>query len=315
MTSISIWDGLNVAVVLPCYNEAQTIASVIADFRNALPGAAIHVFDNNSSDETAEVARAAGAHVITETRQGKGHVVRRMFAEVDADIYVMADGDGTYDASAAPKLVEALVTRRTDMVVGTREGVTDDAGRRGHAVGNRLFNTLYRGMFGHDYTDIFSGYRVFTRRFAKSFPAVSGGFEIETEMSVHASQLMLPVAEIPCPYGVRPEGSASKLRTFRDGGRILATFLMLLKEVRPAIFYGYVACLAFGIAAALGVPVIAEFLATGLVPRLPTAVLAASTGIIGTLALVCGLILDSLTRARVEHTRLVYLSQPALPLQ
>ncbi len=315
MSSISVWDGLNIAVVLPCYNEAQTIASVIRDFRQSLPGADIYVFDNNSSDETAACARREGAKVFLEARQGKGHVVRRMFAEVDADVYVMADGDGTYDAAAAPKLVEALLTRHCDMVVGTRAGVTEDAGRRGHAFGNRLFNTLYQGMFGHDYTDIFSGYRVFTRRFAKSFPAISGGFEIETEMSVHASQLMLPVAEIPCPYGVRPEGSASKLRTFRDGSRILGTFLMLLKEVRPAIFYGYIACLAFGLSLALGIPVAMEFFQTGLVPRLPTAVLAASTGIIGFLALTCGLILDSLTRARVEHKRLAYLSLPALPVQ
>ncbi|MEM8826058.1 MAG: glycosyltransferase [Pseudomonadota bacterium] len=311
----AIWHGFDVAVILPCYNESATIAGVIAAFQAALDGATIHVFDNNSSDDTADVARRAGARVVTERRQGKGHVVRRMFAEIDADIYVMADGDGTYDAAAAPQLVATLIADRLDMVVGTRAGVTEDAGRRGHAVGNRLFNGLYAGMFGQDYSDIFSGYRVFTRRFAKSFPAVSRGFEIETEMSVHASQLMLPVAEIPCAYGVRREGSLSKLRTFRDGGRILLTFVMLLKEVRPAIFYAYVSTLLLALTAGLGGPLVAEFLATGLVPRLPTAVLAASTGILAGLAMMCGVILDSLTRARIEQKRFAYLSHRPLPIQ
>ena len=306
------WDGLRTVVLLPCFNEGITIAGVIAGFRRTLSAAEIVVFDNASTDDTANEARRAGARVISERRQGKGHVVRRMFAEVDADIYLMADGDGTYDPAAAPHLIDTLIAGHCDMVVGTRAGVEQDAGRRGHAVGNRLFNRLYRGMFGDDYTDIFSGYRVFTRRFVKSFPAVSRGFEIETEMSVHASQLMLPVREVPCAYGVRAEGSASKLRTFRDGGRILATFLMLLKEVRPAIFYAYLACLAFAAALGLGMPVVMEYLHTGLVPRLPTAVLAASMGILGALALVCGLVLDSLSRARVESKRLVYLGLPGL---
>jgi hypothetical protein len=230
-----------IAVLLPCYNEELTIGDVVARFRAALPGAAIHVYDNNSSDMTAVAARAAGAIVHRERRQGKGNVVRRMFADIEADIYVMADGDGTYAPEDAPQLINTLVTEKADMVVGTRRGVTDDAGRRGHAFGNRLFNSLYQFLFGNDFSDIFSGYRAFTRRFVKSFPAVSGGFEIETEMSVHASMLKLPVCEIALDYGRRPEGSASKLSTFRDGARILWMLAMLMKETRPARFFGALA--------------------------------------------------------------------------
>src|SRR3954451_11464803 len=206
--------GNRVAVILPCYNEAPAIASVVAGFRAALPQAAIHVFDNASTDRTAEVARAAGAAVMRVAQRGKGNVVRRMFADIEADIYVMADGDGTYDPADAPSLVNALITEHVDMVVGTRRGVSLDAGRSGHAFGNRSFNRLYRWLFGRGFTDILSGYRAFTRRFVKSFPAISTGFEIETEMSVHASQLMIPVAQIDLAYGRRPNGSASKLRTF-----------------------------------------------------------------------------------------------------
>lgn len=305
--------GLSTAVVLPCYNEAATIADVVAGFAEALPGAVVYVFDNNSSDDTARVAEAAGAVVIRETRQGKGHVVRRMFAEVDADIYVMADGDGTYAAVDAPMLVKALVERRLDMVVGTRRGVRQDAGRSGHALGNRLFNGVFQWMFGDDFSDIFSGYRVFSRRFAKTFPAVSRGFEIETEMSVHASQLMLPVAEIETDYGVRPEGSVSKLRTFRDGFRILSVFFLLLKETRPAFFFGGFAALLMAASLAFGLPVVAEYLATGLVPRFPTAILAAALMIIAAMSATCGLILDSVSRSRVELKRMFLLTQRGLP--
>jgi hypothetical protein len=246
-------------------------------------------------------------------RQGKGHVVRRMFAEVDADIYVMADGDGTYAAADAPTLVQALVERRLDMVVGTRRGVRQDAGRSGHALGNRLFNGVFQWMFGDDFSDIFSGYRVFSRRFAKSFPAVSRGFEIETEMSVHASQLMLPVAEIETDYGVRPEGSESKLRTFRDGFRILSVFFLLLKETRPAFFFGGLATLLTLASLVFGLPVVAEYLQTGLVPRIPTAVLAAALMIIAVMSAICGLILDSVSRSRVELKRMFLLMQRGLP--
>ena len=305
--------GLSIAVVLPCYNEEATVADVVAGFSEALPGAAIYVFDNNSRDETANVAAAAGAIVIRETRQGKGHVVRRMFAEVDADIYVMADGDGTYASADAPRLVKTLVERRLDMVVGTRRGVRQDAGRSGHALGNRLFNGVFQWLFGDDFTDIFSGYRIFSRRFAKTFPAVSRGFEIETEMSVHASQLMLPVAEVETDYGVRPEGSVSKLRTFRDGFRILSVFFLLLKETRPAFFFGGIAGLLMLASLALGLPEVAEFLETGLVPRFPTAILAAALMIIAAMSAICGLILDSVSRSRGELKRMFLLTQRGLP--
>ncbi len=301
-----------IAVILPCYNEEATIAGVVGDFRAALPGADIYVYDNNSSDGTAAVAAAAGAHVRREMRQGKGHVVRRMFADIEADIYVMADGDGTYDASVSPTLIELLQKNHVDMVVGTRADVTRDAGRGGHAFGNRVFNGLYARIFGRDFTDIFSGYRVFTRRFVKSFPACSGGFEIETEMSVHASQLGIPTLERPTRYGVRPQDSASKLRTFRDGLRILGMFAVLMKETRPLAFFGWIGAGLMICAALLSVPLFATWLETGLVPRFPTAILATGIVIIGVISAVCGLILDSLARARIEAKRAVFLSYPAL---
>ncbi len=301
---------LRIAVALPCYNEAATIGDVVADFRAALPGAEIYVFDNNSTDGTADIARAAGAVVRRETRQGKGNVVRRIFADVDADIIIMADGDGTYDASAAPTLVELMLRNQVDMVVGARAGVTQDAGRGGHALGNKAFNTLYGWMFGRDFTDIFSGYRVFSRRFARSFPAVSSGFEIETEMSVHASQLGIPVLERPTAYGVRPEDSTSKLRTFRDGFRILGMFITLMKETRPAMFFGLLGAGCVVLAGLLSLPLLLTYLQTGLVPRLPTAILSTGIVVIGAVSAVCGLILDSLARSRVEQKRAVYLSYP-----
>jgi len=303
---------LDIAVIIPCYNEAATIGEVIADFRSALPGATIYVYDNNSSDATSAIAERAGAVVRREMRQGKGHVVRRMFADVDADIYVMVDGDSTYDAAMAPTLVELLVKNHVDMVVGTRANVTEDAGREGHAFGNRIFNSLYRRIFGRDFTDIFSGYRVFTRRFVKSFPAVSAGFEIETEMSVHASQLGIPVLERPTRYGVRPQDSQSKLRTFRDGFRILGIFAMLAKETRPAAFFGAVGLGLMAIAGALSLPLLMTYLNTGLVPRFPTAILATGLATVAAIFAVCGLILDSLARARIEAKRAVFLSYSAL---
>ena len=300
-----------IAVLLPCYNEELTITEVVRRFREALPGAAIYVYDNNSKDLTALKARAAGATVVREPRQGKGNVVRRMFADIDADIYVMADGDGTYAPEDAPQLINILLTERSDMVVGTRRGVTDDAGRNGHAFGNRVFNRLYKGLFGTDFTDIFSGYRVFSRRFVKSFPAVSGGFEIETEMSVHASQLKLPVSEMALDYGRRPEGSSSKLSTFRDGARILWMFAMLMKETQPLRFFGTFALFFLSASIGLMIPVLIEYAETGLVPRMPTWVLSIGMLLLSMLAMMTGLILDSVSRGRAEQKRIFYLSIPS----
>ncbi|MBK8197453.1 MAG: glycosyltransferase [Acidobacteria bacterium] len=299
----------SLAVLLPCYNEGLAIASVVIGFRKALPGARIYVYDNNSTDDTAQQAAIAGATVITCRRQGKGNVVRQMFADIEADIYIMADGDGTYDAAAAPRMVEALLSDRSDMVVGTRRNITEDAGRRGHALGNQLFNRIYQAMFGRDFTDIFSGYRVFTRRFAKSFPANSAGFEIETEMSVHASTLRLPVTEIEFDYGRRVEGSASKLSTFRDGARILTMMAMLLKETKPFVFFGAIAAFLFAATSALMLPITIEFFETGLVERIPTVMLAMTLLVGAMLSLSCGIILDSVSRARIEQKRIFYLSQ------
>jgi glycosyltransferase involved in cell wall biosynthesis len=300
-----------IAVLIPCYNEELTIADVVTRFQAALPGATIHVFDNNSSDMTAPAARAAGAVVHRERRQGKGNVVRRMFADIEADIYVMADGDGTYPPEDAPQLVNTLLTEKADMVVGTRRGVTDDAGRRGHAFGNRLFNGLYQVLFGNDFSDIFSGYRVFTRRFVKSFPAVSSGFEIETEMSVHASMLKLPVSEIALDYGRRPEGSESKLSTFRDGARILWMFAMLMKETRPARFFGSLAAAFLLAGVGFMLPVLWEYFLTGLVQRMPTWVMSIGMLVMSAVMMMAGLILDSVARGRAEQKRMHYLALEA----
>ena len=299
---------LAVAVLLPCYNEEKTIAGVVAGFRDALPGARVVVFDNNSTDLTALRARAAGAQVVRVPHQGKGNVVRRMFADIDADIYVMADGDGTYAPSDAPLLINTLLTEHADMAVGTRRGVGEDAGRTGHAFGNRLFNSIYQSLFGRDFTDILSGYRAFTRRYVKSFPAVSAGFEIETEMSVHASMLKLPVVEIALDYGRRPEGSSSKLSTFKDGARILWMFAMLMKETQPVRFFGAISALCLAASLVLMLPVLAEYFATGLVPRMPTWVLAIALVMMSMLFAIAGLILDSVARGRAEQKRMVYLS-------
>jgi glycosyltransferase involved in cell wall biosynthesis len=315
MTAIAAAEGLRVAVLLPCHNEAPTIGDVVRGFAEALPGARIYVFDNNSTDDTARAAAHAGARVFREIRQGKGNVVRRMFADIEADIYVMADGDGTYDPADAPSLVNALVTEHVDMVVGTRRGIGTDAGRSGHAFGNRVFNRLYCRMFGRGFSDIFSGYRAFTRRFVKSFPAISTGFEIETEMSVHASQLMIPVAEIDLSYGRRPDGSASKLRTGRDGFRILRMFAMLMKETRPFVFFSIFAMLFWIVGLVLMAPIVVTWLETGLVPRFPTAVIATGLFVIAFLMAGCGLILDSLSRSRVEQKRILFLTVPALGIQ
>ncbi len=303
--------GYEVAVLLPCYNEALTIAEVVQGFKASLPGAKIYVYDNNSSDLTALRARLAGAEVVREPRQGKGNVVRRMFSDIEADIYIMADGDGTYAPEDAPELIRTLLSERSDMVVGVRRGVTDDAGRAGHAFGNKMFNTLFQALFGNDFTDIFSGYRVFTRRYVKSFPAVSKGFEIETEMSVHASQLKLPVCEIELEYGRRPEGSFSKLSTFKDGYRILKMFLSLMKETQPLRLFGTIAVLFSLVGIGLCMPVVYEFFVLGLVRRLPSWSLGMTMFTIAMLSFFAGLILDSIARGRAEQKRIFYLSLPA----
>ncbi|WP_313615652.1 glycosyltransferase [Agrobacterium sp.] len=300
---------VTVAVLLPCYNEAATIAGVVRGFREALPSARIIVYDNNSTDGTALQAMLAGAEVLRERRQGKGHVVRRMFADIEADIYVMADGDGTYSPADAEELIRTLLTERADMVVGTRRGVTADAGRQGHAAGNRMFNLLYRSIFGSDFTDIFSGYRAFSRRFVKSFPAVSAGFEIETEMSVHASRLKLPVCELELDYGRRPEGSHSKLSTYKDGMRILWMFAMLMKETRPFAFFSIISSATLAVSMAFMTPVLAEYFATGLVSKMPTWVLSMALLMISFLIFTAGLVLDSVARSRNEQLRIHYLNQ------
>jgi glycosyltransferase involved in cell wall biosynthesis len=307
---MSISSSPRVAVLLPCYNEEAAIAQVIAGFRAALPDAAIYVYDNNSRDRTVDVARAAGALVRTERMQGKGHVVRRMFADVDADVYLMADGDLTYDPKAAPEMVRQLVDEHLDMVVGTRQHQAKDAYRGGHVLGNRLFTGLLARLFGRSFSDIFSGYRVFSRRFVKSFPVLSEGFEIETEMSVHALELRMPVGEVETAYGARPEGSESKLSTYRDGWRILKTIGTLYRVERPVLFYGTLGALLLLAAIILSVPLVLTYLDTGLVPRFPTAILVTGMTIVAVLCFFAGLILDTVTRGRREMRRLAYLAQP-----
>jgi glycosyltransferase involved in cell wall biosynthesis len=305
---------LQVAVLLPCYNEEAAVAQTVAGFRAALPGAVIYVYDNNSTDRTCEVAAAAGAIVRTERMQGKGHVVRRMFADVEADIYVMADGDATYDAAAAPMLVARLLAEQLDMVVGARRDDGEGEGeayRRGHRLGNRLFTGLLASLFGRSFSDIFSGYRVFSRRFAKSFPALSRGFETETEISVHALELAMPVAEVETLYAARPEGSHSKLSTWRDGWRILKTILHLYRIERPVLFYGSFAMFLGGLAVVLAIPLAITFFETGLVPRFPTAILATGLMILAFLSFFTGLVLDTVVRGRREVRRLHYLAFPA----
>lgn len=307
-------DPLRIAVILPCFNEAEAIGTVVEDFRRALPKATIYVFDNGSTDLTRQRAEEAGAIVIVEYTRGKGHVVRRMFADVDADLYVMADGDGTYDTTAAPMLIAHLLNEHADMAIGARVPVQGAAFRRGHQFGNRLFNAAYRFLFDGTYSDIFSGYRVMTRRFVKSFPAISRGFEIETELSVHAGQLNIPVVEAGTAYRARGEGSASKLHTLRDGFRIAKSFFMLARETRPVLIYCSMAILLAFSGLFLALPIFQTYLETGLVPRLPTAVLATGLMLLAALQLTCGLILQSLTIARIEQKRILYLGLDGPPI-
>ena len=300
-----------VAVLVPCYNEEAAIGQVVADFRAALPDAAIYVYDNNSTDRTVEAAAKAGATVRRETHQGKGHVVRRMFTDVDADIYVLVDGDATYDAPSAPQMIGMLVAERLDMVCAVRVDREEAAYRLGHRAGNRLLTGFVAHVFGRSFTDMLSGYRVFTRRFVKSFPVLSGGFEIETELTVHALELELPVGEMPTPYYSRPLGSASKLNTWRDGVRILKTVLRLYRAERPlALFTGIGISLAIA-AVGLAIPIFVTYFQDGIVPRLPTAVLSTGLMVLAFLSIACGVILDTVTRGRRELKLLAYLAQRA----
>jgi glycosyltransferase involved in cell wall biosynthesis len=301
--------SMRVAVLVPCFNEEAAVASVIAGFRKALPAADIYVYDNNSKDRTAEVARAAGAEVRNERRQGKGYVVRRMFADIDSDVYVLVDGDATYDAPSAPRMIEKLVNEHLDMVVGLRVDQQVEAWRLGHRFGNRMLTGFLSSVFGQAFKDILSGYRVFSRRFVKSFPVLSDGFEIETELTVHALELSMPVAEVETPYYARPEGSLSKLNTYRDGFRILGTILKLYRSEKPLRFFTVIGVFLALVSIGLAIPIVITYLEQGIVPRLPTAVLSTGLMIVAVLSVSSGLVLDTVTRGRREMKHLAYLSQ------
>jgi hypothetical protein len=300
----------DVAVLAPCFNEEAAIGEVVRAFRAALPGARIYVYDNNSTDRTAEVARAAGAIVRNAPLQGKGNVVRLMFSDIEADAYVLVDGDGTYDAAAAPAMVETLLAGRLDMVNGARVARHEAAYRAGHVLGNRMLTGLVRAAFGQGFRDMLSGYRVFSRRFVKSFPAASHGFEIETELTVHALQMRLPCREMDTDYAARPEGSTSKLNTVRDGLRILRMIGLLMREEKPLQFFSTAAAMALVVALGLAVPVLIEYFQTGLVPRTPSLIVAVALGLTALLAFACGLILDAVSRGRLEQRRFAYLAVP-----
>ena len=301
-----------IAVLVPCYNEEAAVAAVVKGFRQALPAAQIYVYDNNSRDRTADVAREAGAEVRSERRQGKGHVVRRMFADIDADVYVLVDGDATYDAPSAPRMIEKLLAEHLDMVVGLRIDQEQAAYRRGHRTGNWMLTSFLSSVFGQAFKDILSGYRVFSRRFVKSFPVLSRGFEIETELSVHALELDLPVGEVPTPYYARPEGSTSKLSTWRDGLRILLTIVGLYRSERPLTFFSALGIALAVLSIVLSVPIFVTYFEEGIVPRLPTAILSTGLMLLAFLSIVAGLVLDTVTRGRREMKLLAYLSQPAM---
>jgi hypothetical protein len=300
-----------IAVLVPCYNEGVAIAKVVADFRAVLPAATVFVFDNNSTDDTAAVARAAGAEVFREKYQGKGFVVRRMFTDVEADIYVMVDGDATYDAPSAVKMIERLLEDRLDMVVGNRVDREEAAYRAGHRTGNWLLTSFVASVFGPSFKDMLSGYRVFSRRFVKSFPVLSGGFEIETELTIHALELGLAAAEIDTPYYARPQGSTSKLNTWRDGFRILHTIVLLYRAERPLAFFGAIGLALAIMSVGFAIPIVVTYMETGLVPRLPTAVLSTGLMLLASLSISVGLVLDTVTRGRREMKLLAYLAHRA----
>ena len=301
---------LNVAVLIPCFNEAATIAQVVRDFRNSLPTATIYVYDNNSFDDSATRAADAGALVRHERHQGKGHVVRRMFADVDADVYVMVDGDGTYDAAAAPVAVIELVENQLDFINIARRGTTSETYRPGHQLGNTVLTWLVAALFGREFTDMLSGYKLFSRRFVKSFPALSTGFEIETELTIHALELTMPVSERAASYGQRSPGSMSKLNTFRDGIRVLRAIGRLVQHERPLAFFGIIGAALIVLAIGLGIPLLMTFAETGLVPRFPTAILVVGLMIAGVQSITAGIILDTVTRSRREAKRISYLQIP-----
>ena len=303
---------IRIAVLIPCYNEEAAIAQVVAGFRAALPTAEIYVYDNNSSDRTIEVARAAGAQVRSERHQGKGHVVRRMFADVEADIYLLVDGDATYDAASASPMIELLIADHLDMVVAHRVDQASAAYRTGHRTGNRLLTNFLGDVFGRGFEDVLSGYRVFSRRFIKSFPVLSDGFEIETELSVHALELAMPVAELRTPYFARPEGSFSKLNTWGDGFRILGTILKLYRSEKPLRFFGVMAIMLASISIALSIPIMITYFEEGVVPRLPTAVLSLGIMLVAVMSVFAGLVLDTVSRGRREAKLLRYLAEPWL---
>ncbi len=305
-------EGLGVAVLVPCYNEQAAIAKVVADFRAALPQARIYVYDNNSTDGTVAAARAAGAVVRTEMLQGKGHVVRRMFADIEADVFVLVDGDDTYDAAVAPAMLQLMLDRQLDMVIGIRQTEEVEAYRRGHRLGNAVLTGLVRQIFGNRVSDMLSGYRVFSRRFVKSFPALAAGFETETEFTVHALELNMPIGEVVTAYRGRPAGSASKLRTYVDGARILRAIVVLVKEERPLQFFALAGALLLLVGFGLGLPLVIEYFETGFVPRLPTAILSTGFVLLSFLSFACGLILDTVTRGRREMKRLAYLAIPGI---
>ncbi|MBA3461279.1 MAG: glycosyltransferase [Deltaproteobacteria bacterium] len=303
--------GLEIAVLVPCFNEEAAIQKVVSDFRAALPDATVYVYDNNSTDKTSDVAAVAGAEVRMEYRRGKGNVVRRMFNDIEADVYVMVDGDDTYDASRAPELVAKLVDNNLDMVVGRRVETHQAAYRAGHRLGNAVLTGLVRWLFAANIVDMLSGYRVFSRRFVKSFPSFSREFEIETELTVHAMQMKMPVAEVDTNYKERPPGSTSKLRTFRDGWRILVTIMNLMRNERPLLFFSLIGFVLTIVAVILGIPVIGTYLDTGLVPRIPTAILCTGLIVIAVISIATGLILDLISHVRRETKRLAYLEYPS----
>jgi glycosyltransferase involved in cell wall biosynthesis len=301
---------VKVAVLVPCYNEEAAIATVVKDFRAAMPGAVIYVYDNNSRDQTSARAAEAGAVVRNESRQGKGNVVRRMFADIEADIYVLVDGDDTYDAGAVPRMISQMIGEGADLLTARRIHTDAAAYRPGHVLGNRLLTGLTSLLFNVHLSDMLSGYRIFSRRFVKSFPFTAEGFAIETELTVHAVRLMMPMSEMDTRYKERPVGSVSKLNTYRDGFRILGTIGYLVREERPLVFFATIAFLFAAVAAFIGAPVVSDYVHTGLVPRLPTAVLATGLMVIAFLSLTCGLILDTVTRGRWEAKRMAYLAIP-----
>lgn len=302
--------GARVAVLIPCFNEEVAIGRVVGEMRRALPDATIYVYDNNSRDQTVSVASSAGAVVRHERKQGKGNVVRRMFSDIEADAYVLVDGDATYDAASARMMVDRLLGEQLDMVVGRRTSTVEEAYRAGHRFGNVMLTSFVAWLFGKSFTDILSGYRVFSRRFVKSFPALAKGFETETELTVHALELGMPIAEVDTPYGARPDGSTSKLSTYKDGFRILRLILALYKHERPLLFFGTVASALALLSIAFGVPIFLEFAQTGLVPRFPTAILATGIMLLASLSLTAGIILETVTRGRQELKRLAYLQIP-----